>query len=169
MDLSEFRKIQTSVTNFLYFGDEYLFLLRDINKSVDGNKLNGIGGKVEPGENYLDTAIRETKEETGYFVTPKDIKLSGIVRLEGGYVDDWIMCFFKIKVETKEIPLGSETPDGKLMWIHKNDVLKTEHKLVDDLKYVFPEVVNGQSIFFMNAKVNSDEKISVASLSKINN
>lgn len=127
------RQVQTSVTNFLYCGDEYLFIKRNLNKRIDPGRLNGIGGRVEPGENYLEAAIRETEEETGYKVTPEDIKLSAVAKLEGGYKEDWVMCFFKIKVPHKNIPLGNKTEDGDLLWINKDEVFSSEHELVDDL------------------------------------
>jgi 8-oxo-dGTP pyrophosphatase MutT (NUDIX family) len=162
------RKVQCSVTNFLYHGDEYLFLHRNPNKRVDANRLNGVGGRVEPGENYLDAAIRETEEETGFKVTSDDITLAGVVKLEGGYDEDWVMCFFKIKVPSKTIPSSHvETKDGKLIWIHKDKVLDTQYELVDDLNYSFKDIIAGDSIFFMTAKLNDDEKVYDVSIAKL--
>lgn len=161
------RYIQTSVNNFIHCGDEYLFLLRDKSKKIDAGRLNSIGGKVEPGENYLDAVIRETEEETGIIITPKDIKLAGILRLEGGYEQDWVACFFKTEVKTKKIPLGEDTKDGKLLWIHKDKVLHSEHELVDDLYHTFPDIISGKSIFFSNTTINSSEKVEKYSVSKI--
>ncbi|MDD2822860.1 MAG: NUDIX domain-containing protein [Candidatus Daviesbacteria bacterium] len=161
------RKVQCSVTNFLYCGDDYLFLHRGKHKKLDPNRLNGVGGRVEPGENYLDAAIRETEEETGYKVSPENIKLAGIVKLEGGYSEDWVMCFFKIKITSKEIPLGENTDDGKLIWINKDKVLDSNFELVDDLNYCFKDLVEEKSLFFMTAKLNNDEKIQSVSISKI--
>ncbi len=161
------RKVQTSITNFLYHGDEFLFLHRDPNKKIDANRLNGIGGRVEPGENYLEASIRETLEETGYKVTSDDMQLAAIVKLEGGYSEDWVMCFFKVKVSSKEIPRGNKTDDGKLVWIHKDKVLDSEYELVDDLNYCFKDIVAGDSVFFMTAKVNDDEKIVDTQISKL--
>lgn len=161
------RKTQLSVTNFLHCGDEYLFILRDSNRKIDGGKLNGIGGKLEKGENYLSAAIRETKEETGFVIESKDIELSGIVHLHGGYEDDWTMCFFKIAVPTKEVPGGMEIPEGKLLWLPKDKVLTSNHELVDDLHYTWKKIVSGDSIFFMDATVNGEEKIDKYSLSQL--
>jgi 8-oxo-dGTP pyrophosphatase MutT (NUDIX family) len=155
------RKVQTSVTCFLHVGDQYLFLLRRNDAKIDPGKLNGIGGRVEPGENYLAAAIRETKEETGYVVTERDISLSGILRLEGGYDEDWVMCFFRIAVPSEIIPIGTETNDGTLMWIAAPDALTSSHPLVDDLHYCFQDVVDGKHIFFANAIVDQSEKITM--------
>jgi len=160
------RTIKAGVTNFLYCGDEFLFLKRNLQKKVDPGKMNGIGGKVEIGENYLDAAIRETEEETGYVVTPKDVQLAGVVILEGGYQEDWVMCFFKIKVPNKNIPLGSHTDDGELIWIPKNSVLDNSYDLVDDINHCFNEIVAGK-LFFMTAQVGSDFKIKQTNISEL--
>lgn len=160
------RKIQFSVTNFLYVDDEYLMLHRTGDVTVDKNKLNGIGGKLEEGENFLDAAIRETEEETGYIVPKQDIKFSGIIKLTGGYPEDWVMCFFKIKVFTKKIPHGNNIREGELMWIHKDRVLDAGYELVDDLHYCWKDVVSGNQ-FFITEKVNGKEKIEKISKSTL--
>jgi 8-oxo-dGTP diphosphatase len=156
-----------STTNFLYCGDEYLFLHRGPHKKVDPNRLNGIGGKLEAGENYLEAAIRETLEETGYVVKPEQIQLCGVARLEGGYPEDWVFCFLKIAVSTKEIPHGNHTEDGELMWLHKDEVLSSGYELVDDLNICFPKVVEGNGIFFFAAQMSSKEKVASYTLSEI--
>lgn len=161
------RKVQTSVTNFLFCGEDYLFLKRNKNKRVDPGRLNGIGGRVDPKEDYLSALIRETKEETGYAIEPHQIQLSGIVRLEGGYTEDWIMCFFKTKVESKKIPHGNQVEDGELVWLHKDKVLDSDYELVDDLYYCFKDIVSGEHIFFINAQVGKDEKIYDLNMTKL--
>lgn len=161
------KSTQLSVTNFLHCGDDYLFILRDSNRLIDAGKLNGIGGKLEPDEDYLSAAIRETKEETGYLVSPKDIQFSGIVNITGGYEDDWVMCFYKIEVPTKDIPLGNVIPEGKLLWLPKNKVLTSGYELVDDLHYLWDKIVLGEGTFFMHASVNAQEKITHVSLTDL--
>jgi 8-oxo-dGTP pyrophosphatase MutT (NUDIX family) len=161
------RKVQTSVTNFIHCGDEYLFIHRNPNKRIDPNRLNGVGGRVEPHENFLDAAIRETVEETGYKVSPDTIQLAAVVKLEGGYNEDWIMCFFKIEVLSKNIPLGDQTEDGKLVWIHKDKVLDSEYEVVDDLNYFFKDISEGKSTLFATAQMGKDQKITRVSISKL--
>jgi len=158
------REVLYSVTNFLFYKDEYLMLLRSKDAKVDGGKLNGIGGKLEKGENFLDAAIRETKEETGYKVKLEDISFSGIIKLHGGYPQDWVMCFFKIKISDKEIPHGEQIPEGKLLWIHKDNVLTSQYPLVDDLNFCFKEIVKNEGIFFITEEVGRDEKIKEISM-----
>jgi 8-oxo-dGTP pyrophosphatase MutT (NUDIX family) len=161
------RKLMVTVTNFLHCGDDYLFVLRDANKSVDAGRLNGIGGKVEPGENFLQAAIRETEEETGYVVRPDQVQLAAVARLEGGYPQDWGMCFFKMAVPSKEIPMGNDTPEGKLIWLHKDEVLTSGYELVDDLNYCFPAIAEGGKILFFHAQANEHEKIETINLDEL--
>lgn len=162
------RHVQTSVTCFLHCGDDYLFLKRDMRKRVDPGKLNGIGGRVDPAEDFLTAAIRETQEETGYKVSAEDTRLAVVARLEGGYSEDWVMCFFTITVPSKNIPHGDQTKDGKLLWLHKDKVLDSGHELVDDLNYVFKDLAEGNNLIFFNAQVTPSEKIENIKISKLN-
>lgn len=162
------RKTIKSVTCFLHCGDEYLFIHRTKKgNDTDANRLNGIGGKVDPGENYLETALRETAEETGYVVREQDCELAGIVSLEGGYAEDWIMCFFTIAVPDKNIPLGDHNDEGELLWLHKDKVLDANYELVDDLHYLWGRIVAGGKPFFAHSIVNDAEKIAEISISQL--
>ena len=62
------REKQLAVTNFIYCGDQFLFLERPTDADVDPGRLNGVGGKVESHEDFVSAVIRETKEETGFIV-----------------------------------------------------------------------------------------------------
>lgn len=156
-----------SVTVFLHSGDEYLLLHRLPTKKIDPNRLNGIGGKLEPSEDYLTAAIRETEEETGYKIQASDFHLAGIARLEGGYQQDWIVAFFKVEVRDKKIPVGNHTSDGELLWMDKTAVLQSGYELVDDLKICFPILVQGKEMFFLAAKLNEREKVESYSLQTV--
>ena len=46
-------------------------------RGLGAGKINGPGGKIEPGETALDSAIRETQEEIG--VTPLDVEERGVL------------------------------------------------------------------------------------------
>ncbi|PIR62451.1 MAG: hypothetical protein COU65_03380 [Candidatus Pacebacteria bacterium CG10_big_fil_rev_8_21_14_0_10_42_12] len=154
------RITKKSVTCFLHHGEDYLFIHRTKKgNSVDVGRLNGIGGKLELGENFLTCAIRETQEETGYAITPKDCHLAAVVSLEEGYLEDWIMCFFVIEVKSKDVPLGLENDEGSLMWLHKDEVLTSGYELVDDLNYCWDQITEGPWPFFAAAILNENEKI----------
>lgn len=158
------RDIKISVTNFLTCQGKYLLLHRSKTSKVDADRLNGIGGKVEPGENYLAAAIRETEEETGYTVSVENCHFHGMLKIEGGYPEDWVVAFFTIAVESPNIPKGSHIPEGELLWLNPDDVLKTEIEMVDDLHFLFPKIVAKKELFFATAQVNSQEKIDTISI-----
>jgi 8-oxo-dGTP pyrophosphatase MutT (NUDIX family) len=147
---------KTSVTNFLYHEDEYLFIKRNSKHKIMPSQVNGIGGKLEKGEDYVSAAIRETKEETGYEVDKKDIKFCGIIKFENKRGDDWVTCFFKIKVPDKNIPAGTKNDEGRLFWSHKGAILSSKYKLADDLNYVFEDIVEGKSKFFLTIAVEDN-------------
>ncbi len=164
-DSNYHRLVQTSVTAFIQKEDKYLFLKRHNSMRIDPGKLNGIGGRLEKGEDYLNCCIREVNEETGYIISPKNIKLSGIVKLEGGYPEDWVMCFYKIEVDSFDVPKGMKTEDGELIWLDKDKVLDSEYNLVDDINYCFKEIVDGNRLFFLTATLNSNQIIEKTSIS----
>ena len=164
-DSNYHRLVQTSVTAFIYKDDKYLFLKRNNDMRVDPGRLNGVGGRLEPGEDYLTCCIREVFEETGYVITSENINLSGVVKLEGGYPEDWVMCFYKVSVNNLSIPKGTKTDDGELVWLDKNEVLDSGYNLVDDLKYCFKDLVEGKRLFFLTASLNSNQIIEKTSIS----
>jgi 8-oxo-dGTP pyrophosphatase MutT (NUDIX family) len=152
-----YRKTQLSVTNFLYYNDEYLFLKRNENAAINAGEINAVGGKVESGEDYISAAIRETEEETGYKVQATDITFCGIIHFEGGYSKDWVTAFFKIQVPHKHIPAGMKINEGELLWIHKDKIFNSGYKLVDDINYIFEDIQDNKNIFFMNVEVGGEE------------
>jgi 8-oxo-dGTP pyrophosphatase MutT (NUDIX family) len=150
-----------SVTCFLKCEDHFLFIHRTKKGNVaDAGKLNGIGGKVERGEDFLTAAIRETQEETGVIVHPANCRLKAIVNMTEGYPDDWLMCFFTIKVPSRTLPTGLENDEGELMWLPKDQVLTSSFELVDDLHYCWEHLANDDTrILFAGCIVDPDETI----------
>jgi 8-oxo-dGTP pyrophosphatase MutT (NUDIX family) len=162
------RETKKSVTCFLQCGDQYLFVHRTKKlHAVDADRLNGIGGKLESGENYLAAALRETQEETGYVVGEADCRLAGVVSLSGGYAQDWVICFFVITVPTTEIPIGVSNDEGALLWLHKDAVLTAPYELVDDINYLWERIAKNEPPFFAHSIVNESEKIESISISQL--
>lgn len=160
----------TSVTIFIHKNDDYLFLKRDVNLKINPGQLNGVGGKLESGEDYLTAAIRETEEETGYKIAAEEFKLCGIIKFESKDREDWVTCFYKAEVKDKNIPIGNMTKDGELIWLNKSNVLSSSYELVEDLYYIFKDIVSAKEIFFLNAKTEGNEyRIIKVSGKKVNN
>lgn len=161
------RSVQSTVTCFLKHEDYYLLLKRGPHKRIDPNKYNGVGGRVEVGETYVQAAIREIEEETGYKVSEQDLHLVTIGSLENAYNVDWNMCFFTAVVSTKEIPLGNNTEDGELLWIHKDDVLSGKYDLIYDLEYCFKEIIEEKELVFFAGKVKDNVAFETVTVSKL--
>lgn len=154
------RITKKSVTCFLRYQDDFLFIHRTKKgNDTDAGRLNGIGGKLEYGEDFLSAALRETYEETGYQIAKDDCMLRAIVNMQGGYTDDWVMCFFVMRVPTKTVPNGLENDEGQLLWLHKDTVLESGFELVDDLNYCWNDLADSDKLLFIGAQVNGSEKI----------
>jgi len=90
------------------------------------------------------------------------------VKLEEGYEEDWVMCFFKIRVKNKKIPKPNPG-EGEFLWIRYEDVLTSEYELVDDLTYTWPMIAEGKTIVFQTAKLNDKQKIVKSSIRELLN
>ena len=74
------------------------------------------------------------------------------------------MCFFKVKVDSTVIPKGTKTEDGELIWLDEDEVLDSKYSLVDDINYCFKDIVDEQRLFFLTAKLNSNQIIEKSSI-----
>jgi 8-oxo-dGTP pyrophosphatase MutT (NUDIX family) len=153
------RQLQPSVTIFLHHQGKYLIIHRWNNGKVDSGRLNGVGGKVEPGENYLQAVIRETQEETGYEIQTKDISFCGLARTRDGYAVDWLVAFFRVEVPNKKIPIGDQCREGKFLWLKPEEVFTQGIELVDDLHYLLEKVDENKEIFFAHIQLDEQEKV----------
>ena len=83
------------------------------------------GGHVETGESFMQSAIREVKEETGLTVT--NMKPCGIVHwdhLDTG--DKYLVFLYRTEDFTGE--MISETKEGKVYWMKLDELMKTDPK-----------------------------------------
>ncbi len=94
---------------FLQRGGKWLFIQGAAHKWWSG-KFNGIGGSVEPGEDVLTAARRETVEETG--LPPTTLDLAAVVSV----VSDPQVILFVFVGELAEGDLQA-SPEGELHWL----------------------------------------------------
>jgi 8-oxo-dGTP diphosphatase len=84
-------------------------------------KYNGLGGKLEPGEDIVAGMKREIREEAGIECT--NLTLRGTVSWPGfgKRGEDWFGFLFRIDEFTGE-PIESN-PEGTLEWVDRNRLL----------------------------------------------
>ncbi len=119
---------------------KYLMSQRAKNRPTFPLMWECVGGSVLKGENSLQGALRETKEEVGVALTPQNGKLlfSNIRKQFNDIVDIWLFTY------DGNVSLKNATTDEveQTVWLDRHDImrLKQENKLVDTLDYFFDEV-----------------------------
>lgn len=132
-----------------------VFLLRD-NPAGDGEvllglkqrgfgtgRIVGIGGHVEPGESDLDTAVRETFEETGLHVIATELYDAGrvVFRFPGAPESDMSVALYRCTSWTGEVVASDELDP---QW-HPVADLPTG-RMWDDSRIWLPHVLRGECI-----------------------
>lgn len=154
------RKTQLSTTCFLECDGKFLFVHRTKKgNSSDHGLFNGVGGKLEAGEDFLSCALREVHEETGYEVREDHTRLSAIVSLSGGYPEDWVMCFFMMQVPSRHIPVGAENAEGTLHWLSTEEILSGTYPLVADIPHLWLDLLNPDKMTFFSAVLSEAKQI----------
>ncbi|MBM9605239.1 NUDIX hydrolase [Desulfopila inferna] len=102
---------------FILSPDEKMTLLVHRNKRRDDyhfGKFNGLGGKLEPGEDIVSCLKREIREEAG--IEANNVILRGTVNWSGfgGEGEDWFGFIFLVK-NYDGSPYTSNN-EGELMW-----------------------------------------------------
>lgn len=88
--LTGWRPDLTGTLLFLVHGNRVL-LIRKL-RGHGAGRINGPGGKLDPGETPLECACRETREETG--VEPQDARLAAVMRFVDAEAEDWLGYVF---------------------------------------------------------------------------
>jgi 8-oxo-dGTP diphosphatase len=142
---------------FVTHGDDVLLLKRGPDRRVFPNKYNGVGGHIERGENALEGALREIREETGLEVSSP--LLCGVSHIDAGQAHGIILLIFRAVALTREV---TESAEGTLAWIPQAKVM--EYDLVEDLPVLLPRVLEmapGDPPFFVHLSYTERDEVRI--------
>ena len=111
------RTQEVIITNMcMVYDDKGRILILD-RKKEDWPGVTFPGGHVEPGESFVESAIREVYEETG--LTIENPILCGIKQFQEDDSPRYMVLLFKTNKFTGEI---KNSPEGQVYWIERNDL-----------------------------------------------
>lgn len=120
---------------FILDGDEVL-LIRKM-RGIGAGKINGPGGKIDPGETPLEAAVRETQEELE--VTPLNPKKMGELSFAMNDLPD---IFVHVYMARGYEGTACETPEAVPLWTHRHRI---PYELMwEDDEYWLPRMLEGE-------------------------
>ena len=122
--------------SFLTHAGRVLLLRGAASKRIWANKLNGVGGHLEPGEDPLSGARREVREETGLDVP--HLELRAVIHISGVAPDPGVMML--VFVAAVDSPTVHACSEGELVWYPIGDWPREE--MVEDLPRLLPRVLD---------------------------
>jgi 8-oxo-dGTP diphosphatase len=131
------RKLIPAVLIYVRSGDETLML-----EKSDG-RWNGIGGKCDADESFVEAAIRECEEESGLRLDRSRFDRLGTLHFPNFKPEkneDWLVEVMTIQLRSNEKKsIRSENEEGKLHWINNDDLL--DLNLYEGDRYFIPYVM----------------------------
>lgn len=130
-DLKKYTDYKTilAVGLICYSKGKCLLLKRAKTKKVDPGVFSVVGGKVEPGESFVDAVVRETREEIGLFIDKAKLKPLGLKQTPDAHANaEWVIANFVL--ELPEQTVFPATDDGEFLWMAPQD-LTEENSVID--------------------------------------
>jgi len=114
-------------------------LLIEKQRGLGKGKVNGPGGKFDPGETAEECAIRETQEELN--VTPHDLENRGMLRFQ--FTDGYALEAH-IFIARRHDGVAIETEEAIPLWTDLN-VIPYRRMWADDVLWL-PHILDGKSV-----------------------
>lgn len=118
--------------------DGQVLLIRKL-RGHGAGKINGPGGKPEPGESPLQCVLRETEEEVG--IKPREIQHAAVLRFIDTQGDDWLGYIY---VAAGCLGVPRATAEATPLW-YPLERLPFDEMWEDD-RYWLPRILNGERL-----------------------
>lgn len=135
--------MKTVTLLFLRDLEQDRILLAVKKRGFGAGKLNGVGGKVEPGETIPQAAVREAREEIGVTISETDAQQIGRLRFAFAEHPDWAFdCHVFIATAWDGTP--QETEEMAPAW-HAIEAIPFDRMWIDD-KHWLPRALAGEYV-----------------------
>jgi len=125
--------------NLLFVTEGGKVLLIRKKRGLGQGKINGPGGKLDPGEDVLDSAVREVREELLIEVKPEDCEQMGILRFQ--FVDGLALHCTVFRTNAYE-GVPTETDEARPLWFAYEEI-PFEEMWADDIHWL-PRMLQGE-------------------------
>ncbi len=141
------RPVDLATLLFIVQGENVLLIRKK--RGLGAGKINGPGGKIDPGETPLRCAVREIQEEL--VINTLDPVHHGEVRFQ--FIDGYSV-HVHVYVATEFTGTPTETDEALPLWFDKKDI-PYEEMWADDVIWL-PRVLNGETV---NGRFLFDEDV----------
>ena len=136
IDWHSWQAVDRATLVFVVQGDDILLIEKK--RGLGAGKVNGPGGKVDPGETVEQCAIRECREELGIEVSELEQLGEHRFQFTNGYS---IHCWVYRSAGFSGTPV--ETPEAKPLWRPVNDI--PFERMWEDDRIWLPLLLKGQA------------------------
>lgn len=138
---------------FAFCGD-HVVLVRKARPDWQAGRLNGVGGKVEPGENERDAMAREFREEACLVVGADRWRLVSVMGGEHREsAETWECAVFAAVLDRRELGLvRTGVDDEPIQIVDRGDIATGNVKIVPNLAWLVPLACDPEAPLFVNAE-----------------